>query len=87
MPGAYKLWLAADDSFRLSQNIVSGMWTLRQGRAKLARARLGHAPTLEPFEGMLAYDGLALLLCLAIETMRCEASLVRVRSGDGGGGR
>jgi hypothetical protein len=84
LPGAYKLWLASDDTFRMNQNIITGTWTLRQGRARLARAKWGRDAMLDTFEGRLPYDQLALLLCLAIETMRCEAQMPHIGGGGGG---
>lgn len=69
LPGSYKLWLAPEASFRFSQNQISGVWTLRQGRAKLARSKWGRDATIQTLEGTLPYDELALLLRLAIETM------------------
>ena len=54
-----------------------------QGRAKLARSKWGPEAMLDTFEGRLPYDQLALLLCLAIETMRCEASMPHVSASDG----
>ncbi len=75
----------AEASFRFSQNQISGVWTLRQGRAKLARSKWGRDATIQTLEGTLPFDELALLLRLAIETMRCEASIPQVSESSGGG--
>jgi hypothetical protein len=84
---AYDLWLAPEDTYRLRENPISNVWTLRRDRTKLVRIS-GTAPerSVLVLDAVVPDARLGLAIVLAYETIRYDDSIPHLQGGGGGGG-
>jgi hypothetical protein len=80
--GAYKLWVAPDASYQLKRNWLTRSWTLRQMRVLLARFTIQDdlCTGVETLERTAAGEQLPLLIALALETIRYDATIPMVNT-------
>jgi hypothetical protein len=92
VPNSYKLWIAPDTSYHLTQNPLNDNWAIRDGHRRVVgltdlgtfatggfnsrdlRAPLG---TITTFDGPITPAPLALMILLALEMAKAQASIPR----------